>query len=115
MSNSKSDLLDTTATVLGFLMLFIGLIVYGIVCRGYLISCAWLWFVIPVFHLVPITIAQAVGLSFFVAIFTVVDIEEQYNDTKKETDESFYYAIIKSLVAPWIIFGIVWLVHLFVA
>lgn len=47
-------------------LLFIGIAMFvGIGVSGWAISICWEWFIGPVFHLPPISIAQGIGLSIF--------------------------------------------------
>jgi hypothetical protein len=64
-----SDKEDTgRLTLLGGGTAFAALIIVGIFMRAWIMADAWTWFVVPVWHMSPLSIAQCVGLQCFVAV-----------------------------------------------
>jgi hypothetical protein len=91
----------------------IGLIVLtilGIMARAFALAKLWAWFIVPIFSLPSLTMAQAYGVALVVNLFT-----EHHSDAKEEDDEAKKWtnAIVKMFVGPLIalIFG--WLVKTF--
>lgn len=92
----------------GKFCLFILLMFLAATLSGLVISKLWLWFVVPTFGLVPITIVQSIGLSLLVGIFKGVKSSGK--------DDSFKEIVEKSLtgmITILMLFGIGWIVSLF--
>lgn len=53
----------------------IGMVVNAIV-RGFVFKQFWLWFIIPVFHIQPISIPQSIGLMLIVGLVTTSGKDE---------------------------------------
>jgi hypothetical protein len=45
-------------------------LVVGVIIRSYLIGTLYYWFVVPLYDLDPLTMAQAFGLSVFISFLT---------------------------------------------
>lgn len=73
--------------------------------RGFVLSVLWQWFISDVFHVQPITVLQALGISLILGVFLPIP---QNNNEKKDPLEVILTVIITPLVA--LLFG--WLLKL---
>lgn len=100
-------------TCLGALALVVGALVVGIPMSGWALSVLWGWFVVPVFNVPNLSIAQAVGLSCIVSFF------KSYKTGEPDKDKSWVDVavglIVSALLAPLLAVGFGWIVHLFLA
>ena len=68
----------------------------------------WYWFILPVFSAAPlITFSQAIGLSLFSMLFNKTispDLKPELYDSDKNT------RLFISVIAPYYILGITWLI-----
>ena len=82
----------------------VALVVGGLLVNGWAISMLWGWFVVPLFGTKSLTIANAIGLSCFVSLFTA-------SSAKKEEDD-LGTMIARVLIVPVLIVFIGWIVSL---
>ena len=85
-------------------MLFIA-IPLALVLSGFTIVTLWQWFVIPVFHLPVLTIAQAIGLALFVGYFTT-----SIKSSEDKTAGEFFSELFSK---PLVCLALGWIFHLF--
>lgn len=100
--------------VLGYIIGFIGTIVYYAFAWGLTFDYYWDWFIIPVFNVQPITLLQGIGLWLFVGLIkpiyslkTYELIDPKYlieNYKNKQTE-----AIIIAIFIPWITLYMGWI------
>ena len=86
---------------LGMLVGGFAVIVGAIVVRGWALSILWGWFVVPVFKLPVLGIAQAVGLAFLVGMLV------------PDKDRDWPTTIGRAFLTPLLTLGFAWIVHLF--
>lgn len=83
------------------------------IANGFVLSVLWGWFVVPLFEVPSLSIAQAIGFSMTVSFLTY-----HYHDSGKKEEESFIkritYLILLAIVRPIIVLTIGYIVHLFV-
>lgn len=83
--------------------------VVGVVYGGWVVSVLWSWFVVPLFAVPALSVAQAIGLSIVIAVFT-------HQVQESETD-GLWDAIGKSigaaLVTPTMYLAMGWIVQSF--
>ena len=82
---------------------------------GFVLPKLWLWFVIPIFHLMPLTFFMAIGLHLTVCLFRPVIPQitpDMLTDEVAKTRVLDVYRIF-CILAPWsaLVFG--WIVHCF--
>jgi len=98
-------MLEALLIILGVISLFAIILLYGTFAWGFVLYKFWGWFLLPVFPLLPqISIVQAVGISFVIALFgvkTMTIIKEEYRKKAEETLASF--------LSPFIVFVFGWL------
>lgn len=99
-------------TLLALLAIPVVLVVSSI-ANGFVLSVLWGWFVIPLFEVPSLTIAQAVGFSMVVSFLTY-----QYNDSDKKEEKSLteriVYLILLAIMRPALVLVTGYIVHLFV-
>ncbi len=78
------------------------------IVNGFVLVCLWDWFIVPIFHLAPLTLVPAIGVVLVVSFLT-----HQY----VPNDEDFYETVRNSFIvlfvyaAIFLVFGFI--VHLF--
>jgi hypothetical protein len=93
--------------VLGAVGLIVGVIVYSVLTRAFVLSVLWGWFVAPIFGVGTPPLPLLAGLSALVGYLT-----QSTETTAKDPDASKSTAIVKILTAPWVALGFAWLIHL---
>lgn len=83
------------------------------VLRGWVLSVIWGWFVVGQFHVAPIRIPFAIGLSIIVSLFSGTgDIAaNQKADSGKSVGDIVSKAIGRMLAAPLFALGFAWFVQ----
>jgi len=71
---------DKVLSCLGQLVLAVAILVVTLVISGWAIFLLWGWFIVPMFSVSEMSIAQAMGISLFVALFIG---EKQDSDDKQ--------------------------------
>ena len=84
--------------VLGIVVLFIASVIF----KGYVLSILWGWFAVPIFHLPPLGIAQAIAVSLVVSMLT-----HQYIPTK---DKDTWAPILTMVLWPALALFVGWIV-----
>lgn len=88
--------------------LLIGLIIYDALVWGFITLKFYIWFILPVFNTLPqITLLQAIGISFFIALF------KNITPPIKDSDD-LASGVSNLLIIPWIALGIAYLFKLIV-
>jgi cytochrome bd-type quinol oxidase subunit 1 len=75
--------------------------------RGYVLMVLWRWFIVPAFHLPPLTLTLAIGLSLIVGYLT------HQAPTTKDESPAFGRSVLLALIFPAIALLVGWLVTLF--
>ena len=104
----NSDYGEVVLTALGALTLVVTAVVVGVTVRGWVLATMWVWFIVPIFHLPPLTIPQAIGVSMVLALLTK-DTTSNAADTRSTT-EKWAHAGATILVAPVVTLGLGWIV-----
>jgi hypothetical protein len=79
-----------------------------IVARGYVLSVIWGWFVVPIFHLVPLSWSQGVALCFVANFFQGLNPAIKKDGTAEGTAWSRWmthvvYVPVLTLISGYII------------
>lgn len=88
----------------------IAALVLSSIFRGYVLKVVWGWFIVPTFHLVPLSIASALGISLLVGFLT----QDAPDNEDKDFGEVFGKALINSLASSLVVLTLGWVYHLFV-
>lgn len=110
------DILAVIGVVAGIFIGMIGValvvVALGAILEGYVLTVLWGWFIIPIFHLPPLTIVPAIGIALVVGLLTYhsnPDVEE-----KKRTGwEQFALLMGKLFARPLVVLAFGWAVHKF--
>ena len=90
-----------TAGVKVFSVLVVALlIVWGAVCAGYALSVLWGWFMVPLFGLPVLSVAQAYGVAL------VVQAAKGYNSKELKFGGSGAEALASLVFAPPLVYGL---------
>lgn len=97
--------------VLGGLALLVGTLVFAAIFRGYALSILWGWFIIPVFHLPPLSVPYAIGFALVVSYLTHQTIPSDNSDEHESFGYKIFKVIIMAATTPAfaLLFG--WIVH----
>ena len=94
----------------GVLVWTLIVMVGGAICGGWAIRILWGWFIIPIFGLPVLTIAQAIGVGMMVNLLTS---RTQTQKDDRDTTERIVYATFYAIGYPALTVGIAWVVTLF--
>lgn len=103
--SEDSEGLDVFTTIMGglvFVALYVSIIT---IVRGAVLSTLWRWFIVNKFGAPELSVAEAIGLSLLVGVFTL-----RHNDEHQGLWQLFWMSIANSLIAlglGWIIFQFV--------
>lgn len=97
------------AGILVFVVVGGALLTYSILANGFVISVLWGWFVVPVFGLPVLGVAQSIGLGVLVALVCPQPAQRK----KVEGEKPDGSALISALLMPWMALLIGWIVTLF--
>jgi hypothetical protein len=88
--------------------LFLGITIPLVLLRGWVLSVLWGWFVVTIFHLPPLGIAQAIGISIVITTF--------FTTTAPNTDKKrdWWEPLIEGFIAPLMGLGMGFIVKQFV-
>ena len=89
--------------------LFCGLVVYFIWAMAFVSTFLWLWFVVPVFGVAPLTLLQAYGLATLVTFWTHQHITDKVKDERKTSEIAA--EIIGLFARPWVTLLIGYIVY----
>lgn len=92
------------------MLLTIPLVIVGLFINGWAISTMWGWFVVPIFALPSLTIAQAVGVSCLLSLLKPSSSDRRES---RDTIEIIGNMISEALFVPVIAVGFAWIVTLF--
>ena len=89
--------------------------IISILSYGFVLTKLWTWFIVPTFHLIPLTLVQAIGLFLVVNLIRPVlhSIDIEYLEDEDVRTKIGYFYIGVNLVYPWLTLLTGWLVHLF--
>lgn len=101
--------------LVGQLTVTIIVLILSTILGGYIFSLFWGWFIVPVFLVSPLSIAQAIGISFIVR-YTTKDFSEKKNEVEERRDFNIilYTEVIRTVVMTGFLFLGGWIIHLFI-
>ena len=115
----KSNNTDVWETVLGVGLgcglagiVIIPIAIYGYVINGWVLSLLWLWFIVPVFHVVALTIPQSIGITMIVGFLTKQMTNDKGEEDKRTTSKKIIDFLV-IIISPFLTLGIGWIVYNF--
>ena len=87
-------------------LILICAIIASVILRGWAFTILWDWFIVPVFHVDPITIPYAIGFAIIVGMFT--------QDIKRINAEDTNELLSRLVLTPFITLGFAWVVKCFI-
>lgn len=97
--------MEAMAGALIIIVVFVAaFVVAAALWRGYVLSVLWGWFFVPIFHLPPLGVAQAIGIALVVGMFTM----STQKDGDKESGVSHKLGVI--FLAPALALGVGWVI-----
>jgi len=88
-------------------LLVIALIILGYMFSGHTTQYLWLWFIVPIFTVSPITFIEALGLYVTIGWLTVGHI-----DVPEDPDKYMEAVLSISISRPLLSLFIGWLIHM---
>lgn len=85
-------------------VLIVHMILIAIV-RGLVLMKFWGWFIVPYFHVIPLTVPLALGFSCMVSVFL---IDVKMNTPKINTEKSFVGQFFGHGIAQYFIYAIIY-------
>ena len=98
---------------IGLLAYTLVVIVGGSIAGGWALSIMWGWFVVPLFSVPALGIAQAVGLMCVVGMVFPKSTANS-DGKKKDSITVIVESFVLAFVAPFISVGIGWIVYQFI-
>ncbi len=95
-------------------VVLVPLVAIASILNGYVLRILWGWFVVPLFHLPNLTIAQAIGLTMVVGLLTHRSRTDGREKTKEEKRKETIEFFAELFLYPFITLGVGWIVHLYV-
>ena len=83
--------------------------IYNYIVYGWALTMLWGWFAVPLFHVPALNIAQAIGISMIIRLFTPMP-EDKGEEDKRETAKKVIDTVI-ALLVPFTTVGIGWVVY----
>jgi hypothetical protein len=80
--------------------------------HGLVITKMWIWFIVPLFEIRPISIPEAIGLSMLGSLFVGQRVKE--NDEGKTFTERLIYVALGGVLAGLFTLILGWIVYQFV-
>lgn len=106
----KDDDLDLIGCF-GILALVVLAIPYVAVINGFTFSVLWSWFIVPIFDLPNLTIAQAIGLGLLVS---ALKSPKKQENSDKSALEQVLFLILYPLLEMILYLGLGWIVLQFI-
>jgi hypothetical protein len=98
--------------IIGGIVTFFLIWAIGSLWSGYVLTVLWMWFVVPTFHLPPLSVAAAIGLAIVIGYLThQIDMNSQ--NKEESWDERFSKAAAYATIKPAFALFFGWIVHLF--
>lgn len=98
--------------IIGSVVATVVALVLGAIIGGFVLSKLWVWFMVPIFDLNPLSIVEAIGLTFIVGYMTKNLVE-----TNKPLEGPFLEELLKAFLQTLVMAGgflfIGWIIQLF--
>lgn len=98
--------------IIGSIVATVVALVLGAIIGGFVLTKLWVWFMIPIFDLNPLSIVEAIGLTFIVGYMTKNPAE-----TSKTLEGPFLEELLKAFLQTLVMAGgflfIGWIIQLF--
>lgn len=99
------------ASCLGWIVAWVSTTIVSVFMDGWALSTIWNWFMPTIFHLVTLTIMQAVGVAMVFSLFTRTNkIDTDKSKEKKSSLEVWIETTFISVFTPLFSVGIAWVV-----
>jgi hypothetical protein len=86
-----------------FIAAMVGILAGRIIARGYVLSVLWGWFVVPIFHLSPLSMSQAVAVCFLANFFKEYNPATEQDKAKSQWLAQVVYLPLLTLIIGYII------------
>lgn len=112
MSAPKGSEADALGCLGGLALLPLG-VAYSTALSGYLIMVAWAWFIVPTFHVEPLSLGMACGLDIVWSAFrgTPPEIDETEKDKARVSWVKVCVPLVRQTFFVGIMLGIGYVLH----
>jgi hypothetical protein len=86
-------------------LMTLGFMVVMYAIQGWVLSIMWGWFIVPLFHLPPLSILQAIGLTLVVVLLTGSASKTAQTSEERVTN------IATGVIGPFIALLVGWIIH----
>jgi len=96
------------SVIIGFFVIActtIGTLALMFSLKGIALQMLWRWFIIPIFHLSPLSLLQAIGIAMVVGFLT-----KQHIPTSKEPDAK-KELVLHAFIQPIAVIIVGWIIH----
>jgi hypothetical protein len=93
---------------------FIALLAVNAVVTGFILVRLWDWFVVSLFALPQLTIAQAIGLSLIVGFLKTHELKDSEEINRKTAAEIFIMAFSRTIMEAVVYLTFGWVVYQFI-
>lgn len=105
---NEKEVKDLLGCILGILAILVSPL--GYILNGWVLSLLWEWFVVSVFGVPALGIAQAIGLSIIIGFLTR---HVSYAKADEDALKNLIKAYIAAFFSPLFTLGVAWIVHQF--
>lgn len=102
------------AVGIAFMMMFsIPILIYDLFSYGFVGTKFWAWFIVPTFHVEPLTLLSMVGIVLLIRLFThkPISIKEAEENANRKLDDKKVLYTLAVLAAPWVSLLTGYIVH----
>jgi len=107
MNDGENTVLGCIGALVGGVIMMIG----AYMVNGWVLLKLWAWFVMPLFDVAPLTVAQAIGLGVTVGLVTHQGVPTGDN---RNDSNALARAIAQAFVIPLVALLVGWIVSYFV-
>lgn len=110
MIRSKNEKRGIGCVLVAMMVIIPALI--GAIVNGWAFATLWGWFIVPIFSLPSLHIAEAIGVALIVSFHPASRMK--WDETAEGLGEAIVYATLQSILYPLISVSIGWIAYQFV-
>lgn len=91
-------------------LILLPLIVFGSVVNGWVLTKLWAWYAIPLFHVRPILLIEAMGIGLLISFLTHQHVPDTFKDKEgNEMSATFGSRMLAVFVSPFMVLFVAWI------
>ncbi len=103
-----NSILTALIVVFGVITTIVGMLAFGVIVNGYILSILWVWFLVPL-GLPAISVAHSIGVAMVASWLTY----QHQSTTQEDKDKALQNLAVVFIVRPLATLGIGYLVKQF--